>query len=82
MLRQLNESVVAMVIFYPVVCWEGSMKVADAKRLQLIEKAGSAVREELDTLEIVAERIMSSRLQYVMGDVDHPLHNDLTDNYL
>ncbi|KAL0147202.1 hypothetical protein M9458_057492, partial [Cirrhinus mrigala] len=76
MLRMFYESVVASVIFYAVVCWGGSMKMADMKRLnKLIRKAGSVVGEELDNMETVVERRTLSRLRSIMDNVDHPLYN-------
>lgn len=76
MLRMFYESVVASAIFYAVVCWGGSMKVADMKRLnKLIRKAGSVVGEELDNMETVVERRTLSRLRSIMDNEDHPLYN-------
>lgn len=76
MLRMFYESVVASPIFYAVVCWGGSMKVADMKRLnKLIRKAGSVVGEELDNMETVVERRTLSRLRSIMDNVYHPLYN-------
>lgn len=76
MLRMFYESVVASAIFYAVVCWGGSVKVADMKRFnKLIRKAGSVVGEELDNMETVAEKRTLCRLRSIMHNVDHPLHN-------
>lgn len=59
-------------IFYAVVCWGGSMMVADAKRLnRLFRKAGSVVGKELDTLETVAERRRLFIFQVIMDDTNH-----------
>lgn len=51
MLWMFYESVVACVIFCAVVCWGGSMKIADTNRRdKLIRKAGSILGVELDYL--------------------------------
>ena len=63
MLRMFYESVVFSAVFYAVLCWGGSLKVADIKRLnKLIKKADSVLGEELDPLETAADRRVVSRL--------------------
>ena len=51
MLQMFYQSVVASVLFYAAVCWGGSIKNKDARRLnKLIKKAGSVVGIKLNSL--------------------------------
>ena len=78
MLRLFYESVVASVIFFAVTCWGSGLSVADTNRLdKLIRRAGEVVGEKLDSLTIVAERRMLSRLQTILDIVSQPLYNTL-----
>lgn len=66
----------ASTIFYALVCWGGSMKVADTKRLnKLIGKAKSVVGEDPDSLNTVAERRTLCRLKSIIDNADHPCHS-------
>ena len=63
------ESVVASAIFFAVTCLGSGLKVTDNNRLhKLIRRAGEVVGEELDTLTIVAERRMLSKLQSILDN--------------
>ncbi len=73
------ESVVASAIFFAIVCWGSGLKVADANRLnKLIRKAAAVVGVELDSLTVVSERRMLSKLLAILDNTSHPLHNVLS----
>lgn len=75
MLRMFYESVVASSIMFAVACWGSGMRVADANRLnKLIRKASNVVGVELDSLAVVSERRMLSKLHAILDNVSHPLH--------
>ncbi len=51
------QSVVASVLFNAAVCWGGSIKHKDVRRLdKLVERAGSVTGTRLDSLGSVVER--------------------------
>ncbi len=69
------QSVVASVLFYAVVCWEGSVKKKDALRLdELVRWAGSVVGLKQDNLESVVVR---RKLLTVRDNERHPLHDTI-----
>ncbi|KAI3352423.1 hypothetical protein L3Q82_005383 [Scortum barcoo] len=70
------QSVVASVLFYTVVCWEGSIsRDKDTSRLdKLIRRAGSVVGTKLDSLVTVAESRTLDKLLDIMDNASHPLH--------
>ena len=69
---------VASTIFYNVVCWGSGLRVANTSRVnKLIHKTGSVLDVELDSLHVVRERGMLSKLLSNMGNVSYPLRNVL-----
>lgn len=63
-------------LFYTVVCWGGSIKASNTKRLnKLIKKAGSVIGCKLDTVETVVERRTLTKLLSILDIPDHPLHS-------
>ena len=80
MLRMFYESVVASAILYAVVCWGSRLRVADANRLnKLNRKAGDVVGVKLDSLTAVSERRMLRKLHVILNFDSHPLHNVLNE---
>ena len=78
MLKIFYESVVASAILYAVACWGSRLRVADANRLnKLIRKASDIVGMECDSLTVVSERRMLSKLRTIMDNISHPLHDVL-----
>lgn len=72
------ESVVATSIFYVVVCWGRSLRLAVTHRLnKLIQNASSVLGVELDSVHVVAERRMLQELLSIMDNVSHPRHGVL-----
>ncbi|KAK3556816.1 hypothetical protein QTP70_021755 [Hemibagrus guttatus] len=70
MLQMFYHSVVASVIFYPVVCWGSRVETADANRLnKLIGKAGSVIGVELESLADVSERRMLWKLLSILENM-------------
>ena len=70
MLRIFYESVVASAILYAVACWGSRLRVADANRLnKLIGKASDVVGTERDSLTVVSERKMLTKLQKIWSDI-------------
>ena len=62
-----------------VVCWGGSIKEGDKKRLnRLIKKAGSVLGTTLDTVEEVANNRIRTKLLAIMDNPSHPLHDTVT----
>ncbi len=56
------------------------MRVADRNKLdKLIRRAGSVLDMELDSVHVVAERRMLSKLYSILDNPAHPLHNELVD---
>ena len=63
---------------YAVVCWGSSLRVRDTNRLnKIIKKAGHVVGEELDSLTVVSERRMLSKILTILDFPSHPLHKVL-----
>lgn len=78
MLRMFYESVVSSAILFALVCWGSRLKVADSNRLnKLIRKAGDVIGVKLDSLESVMERRMLEKLQSILENTTHPLHQFL-----
>ena len=78
MLRIFYQSVVASAILYAVACWGSRLRVADANRLhKLIRKASNVVGMELDSLKVVSERRMLSKIKTMLDNTSHPLHDML-----
>ncbi|TWW54042.1 hypothetical protein D4764_0214270, partial [Takifugu flavidus] len=75
LLRTFYDSVVALVIFYAVVCWSCGSSERDRKRLnKLVRRAGSVLDCSLDSTEEVGERRMLVKLTSIMDTPSHPLH--------
>jgi len=71
-------SVLVNAVLYVVACWGSSLRVADANRLnRLIWKASDVVGLEFDSLEVVSERRMLSKLSSILDNDSHPLNNVL-----
>ncbi|CAJ1050791.1 hypothetical protein NFI96_000077 [Xyrichtys novacula] len=80
MLKMFYQSVVASILFYAAVCLGGSIKHKDARRLnKLVKKAGSVVGLWLDSVEDVVERSTPRKVENILINMDHPLHNTLID---
>jgi len=63
LLRTFFDTVVASAIFSGVVCWSSSISTADRKRLdKLIRKASSALGCPFDSVQVVRERRMITKL--------------------
>ena len=78
MLHMFYQSVVASTIFYAAVCWGGSATDRDTRRLdKLIRKAGSVLGRCLDSLGVVVERRMWTKLSDILDNTNHPLHHTL-----
>lgn len=78
MLRMFYESVVSSAILFALVCWGSRLKVADSNRLnKLIRKAGDVIGVKLDSLESVMERRMLEKLQSILENTTHALHQFL-----
>ncbi|KAJ0033751.1 hypothetical protein NQD34_000858 [Periophthalmus magnuspinnatus] len=78
MLRMFYESMVASAIMYAVVCWGSSLRVRDTNRLnKIIRKAGHVVGEELDSLTVVSDRRMLTKVRTILDSPLHPLHEVL-----
>ncbi|XP_073668918.1 uncharacterized protein [Paramisgurnus dabryanus] len=76
LLRMFYQSVISSVMFYAVVCWGGSIKKKDAKRLnRLVQKAGAVVGIQLESLTAIAEKRSSRRMFAIMDNDRHPLHS-------
>jgi len=64
--KEFYESVVVSAVVYAVACWGRSVGVADANRLnRLIRRASDVVGLEFDSLEVVSERGMLSKLSSI-----------------
>ena len=71
-------SVVESTIFYAALCWGGSATERDTRRLDKpIWKAGSVLGRCLDSLGVVVERRMWTKLSDIMDNTNHPLHHTL-----
>ncbi len=69
---------VANALFYMAVCWGGSIKHKDARRLgKLVERAGSVIGTRLDSLGAVVERCTKKTVEAILNYSDHPLHSSL-----
>ena len=80
MLQMFYQSVVAGVLFYAAVCWGGSIRHRDARRLErLLKRAGSVIGVRLDTLEEVVQRCTVKMFKTIMICPDHPLHSTFMD---
>lgn len=80
MLQMFYQSVVASVLFYAAVCWGGSIRHKDARRLdKLVKRAGSVIGVRLDTLEEVVERCTLKMSKAIVNNPGYPLHNTLMD---
>ena len=61
-----------------MVCWGSSIAVKDKKRQnKLISRAGSVLGFSLDTLEVVSERRMMSKLRAILENTCYPLYEYL-----
>ena len=59
--------------------WGGGLRQADKGKLnKLVKKANSVVGGGLDSLEVVAERRMSSKLMSILDNPSHPLFRELS----
>ncbi len=77
MLRMFFQSVAVSAISFAVMCW-GNRVRADTYRInKLIRKAGSVPGVELDSLVVVSERRILRKLQSIMDNDSHPLHDVL-----
>ena len=80
MLQMFYQSVVASVLFYAAVCWGGSIKHKDARRLdKLVKRAGTVIGVMLDSLEDVVERCIEKKVEVILNNTDHPLHDIFMD---
>lgn len=78
LLKAFYQSVVASTLFFAVVCWWGGIKTGEANRInKLVRKARSVVGLELDTLESVAERRVKDKINTILDNPSHPLHEEL-----
>ncbi|XP_062860103.1 dehydrogenase/reductase (SDR family) member 7Cb isoform X1 [Trichomycterus rosablanca] len=76
MLTIFYQSVVAGAVFFAAVCWGGSIRAGDAKKLnKLIKKAGSVLGCSLDGFELVVERRSVNKLISILDNPSHPLHD-------
>ncbi len=67
-------------LFYATVCWGGSIKHKDARRLdKLVERAGSVIGTRLDSWGAVVEWCTQKKVEAILNYTDHPLHNIFTD---
>ena len=65
-------------IHYAVACWGSRLRVADANRLnKLIRKATDVLGMEYDSLTVVSESKMLTKLWKILDSVSHPLHDVL-----
>ena len=65
-------------ILLAVVFWSSRLKVVDTKRFnRLIRKASDDVGMKPDSLTVVSEWRMLSKLQVILDKMDHPLCNAL-----
>ena len=79
LLTQFYHSIVASVLFFSVAVWGGGLRQADKGKLnKLVKKANSVVGGGLDSLEVVAERRMSSKLMSILDNPSHPLFRELS----
>ena len=77
MLRIFYESVGDSAILYAAACWCSRLRVADSNRLcNLIGKASDVVGIECDSLMVMPERKMLTKLWKILDSVSHPLHSD------
>lgn len=71
LLRMFDHSVVASILFYAVVCWGGSTKKSDDRRLdRLVKKAGSVVGAELESITSVADKRTLSNHHHPAEELD------------
>ena len=78
MLHMFYQSVVASTIFYAAVCWGGSATERDTRRLdKLIRKAGLVLGRCVDSLGVMVERRMWTKLSDIMENTNHQLHHTL-----
>lgn len=71
-----TQGIVASVLFYVVLCWGGSMTAEDRNRInKLIKKAGSVVGLSLDSVDIILNKRMTTKLRTVLSLTDHPLRS-------
>lgn len=69
------QGILASVLFYAVLCWGGSLSVDDKNRInKLIKRAGSVIGLIPDSLEVIVEKRMRSKLK-IMFFEGHPLHS-------
>ncbi len=79
MLQMFYQSVVVSVLFYAAVCWGGSIKHKDARRLEkLVKRAGSDWNQVGFTGGCV-ERYTQKKVEAILNYSDHPLHNIFMD---
>lgn len=85
MLRMFYESVEASAIQFAEVCWASGLadacrlgqRTADANRQKAYPLGRNIVGMELDSLTIVSEGRMLSKIFFILDNVSHPLHNTL-----
>lgn len=65
----------ASALMFAVVCRGSRLRVADANRLnKLMHKASEAVGVELDSMTVVTNKRILSKLHAILDNVTYPLH--------
>ncbi|KAI4903258.1 hypothetical protein NFI96_009778 [Prochilodus magdalenae] len=76
MMEIFYQSVVTGAVFFAAVCWEGSIKGPNAKKLnKLTRKAGSVLGCPLDGFEQMVKRRSLNKLTPILHNTSHPLHD-------
>ena len=75
-LKTFYDTVVASALLYAVVCWCFSATEKDRSRLnRLVRRASSVLGTQLQTIEEVGERRILAKLESIMDNASHPLHD-------
>ena len=75
LLHVFYQGILASVLFFAVLCWGGSITVADKNRInKLIKKAGSVIGLPPDSLEITLAKRTRTKLNTILSFEGHPLY--------
>lgn len=69
----------SLVLFCAAVCREGSMKHKDERQLDKLVKKAQWLGRSLGSLEAVEEGCILNKMETILDNTDHHLHNYLTE---
>ena len=76
LLHVFYQGILASVLFFAVLCWGGSITVADKNRInKMIKKAGSVIGLPPDSLETTITKRTRRKLNTILSFEGHPLYS-------